>query len=72
MLKLIYILCEDSGCNSQRTEFTGIARANFLMLFRELVVALCDNQREHVNRLCRKNSEFIVITFSVHIINAEI
>jgi len=42
------------------------------MLRIELMVVLCDNCKEHTNRLCRKNSEFIVIKLAGRIINTEI
>jgi hypothetical protein len=44
---------------SQETHYVSTTKPNRLMLFGETVAVYCENHKEHTDRLCGQNAEFV-------------
>jgi hypothetical protein len=50
---------------SQKTQCASIRKKNQLILYREIIVAFCEDYKEHTNTLVQESAELLLLNKSV-------
>jgi hypothetical protein len=62
------MIFKNSTSTSQKTRYISITKTNQLMLFREKIYFYSNDHTEHINALCGRNVEFLMVNYVVYVV----